>query len=94
MGLKVARHDQRPEKKHLICTPCHNGRCDNCVDVSRFLLGFEVALCECTKKNHSGEPASQQILDPVDGTVYAPGLKVDIDGKVTRYEGRSSGLAE
>jgi len=84
VGLKMARHDQKTKKKHLICPPCHNGRCDNCVDVARFLLGFEDRLCECTKKGHDGEPLDQQILDPSTGTVYAPGLKVDIDGKVTR----------
>jgi hypothetical protein len=85
----MARHDQKPKKAHMTCSPCHNGRCDNCVDVARFLLGCDDRICQCTKQNHDGEAVNSQILDPSTGTVYAPGLKVDIDGKVTRYARRS-----
>lgn len=48
-------------------------------------------ICECTKASHSVEPNDAQIRDPETGTVYAPGLEVDIDGKVTFYAETPSG---
>lgn len=80
----MARHSQKPSRQHMTCPNCHQGKCENCVDVGRLLAGFENTICQCRKKGHSGEPRDQQILDPSTGTVYAPGLKVDVDGKVTR----------
>jgi hypothetical protein len=35
--------------------------------VGRFLAGFEKPICQCIRKNHAGEPADQQILDPETG---------------------------
>lgn len=80
----MARHSQKPDKKHMTCPKCHEGKCDECVDVARILAGFQNEICQCTRKKHAGEPQAEQILDPSTGTVYAPGLKVSIDGKVTR----------
>jgi hypothetical protein len=81
----VARNSQKPNKRHMTCPNCHNGDCNNCVDVTRILAGYTDEICQCTRKNHSGEPQQNQILDPETGTVHAPGLTVDIDGKVTRH---------
>ena len=81
----MTRHDQKPNKRHMTCTNCSLGNCNNCVDVTRYLAGFTMPICQCSRKGHNGEPRDQQILDPETGTVYAPGLEVDIDGKVTKY---------
>lgn len=81
----MARHDQKPKKEHMTCLNCKMGRCVVCVDVTRYAAGFTSSICQCSRKDHSGEPRDQQILDPETGTVYAPELEVDIDGKVTRY---------
>lgn len=81
----MARHDQKPESKHLTCSNCHAGKCDKCIDVTRFLAGFEVPICMCKRQNHSGEPINNQILDPETKTVYGLGISVDVNGKVTRY---------
>ena len=68
----------------MTCPRCHEGKCDECVDVGRFLAGFEKPICQCIRKNHAGEPADQQILDPETGAVHAPGLVVKADGTVTQ----------
>lgn len=36
----------------------------------------------------SGEPELEQVQDPFDGSVHAPGLRVYIDGTVTYTDGR------
>lgn len=75
----MARHDQKPPR--AVCSNCRNGNCEGCVDVLRSVYTDD-KLCDCRRKNHTGEPMSQQILDPETGTVHAPGLTVDSDGKV------------
>lgn len=67
----------------MVCAHCIQGNCNKCLDVARAVFGMEL-LCECKKSTHNGEPITQQIADPTTGTVHAPGLTVDIDGKVTR----------
>jgi hypothetical protein len=78
----MARHDQRPDKSMMICPNCKAGKCNECVDILR-LVYSKKRICECTKKGHSGEPRDQQIRDPFDGKIYAPGLTVGEGGEVT-----------
>jgi hypothetical protein len=78
----MARHDQKPDDRHFVCSNCHNGNCFECVDVLRMVYTDET-ICRCTRRGHDGEPNSQQILDPETGAVYAPGLVVSEDGEVT-----------
>jgi hypothetical protein len=80
------RHDQKPEKKHMTCSNCHAGNCEQCVDVIHILLG-QPCICQCTRRGHSGEPRDKQIADPETGAVYAPGLTVQQDGTV-EFHGR------
>ncbi len=80
----MARHDQKADRKHMICPKCGEGDCEKCVDVYRYLAGFEKPICQCRRKNHDGEPVDQQILDPETGDVHAPGLVVKADGEVVR----------
>lgn len=80
----MGRHDQRVERKHMICSNCTKGECSTCVDVTRYLAGLRDPICQCRKRGHGGEPRDSQILDPETGDVYAPGLKVAQDGKVER----------
>ena len=79
----MAKHDQKVEQKHMVCSNCKAGRCEECVDILRILYTDKM-ICECTRKNHNGEPRDQQILDPESGTVYGPGLTVSEDGEVKR----------
>lgn len=82
------RHDQKPDKKNMTCTPCGRGHCEECVDIIRMLF-TKNRICQCTRKGHDGEPINQQIKDPETGTVYAPGLTVTEDGTVNFNESPS-----
>lgn len=82
------RHDQKPDKKHMTCSNCQAGNCEQCVDVTRILLGRAGLICQCTRRGHSGEPRDKQIADPETGAVHAPGLAVQQDGTVTFNDGR------
>lgn len=79
----MGRHDQRIQPRHMTCSNCIVGFCENCVDVFRYLAGNTDPICQCKRRGHDGEPVNNQIKDPETGTVYGPGLSVDIDGKVT-----------
>lgn len=76
-------HSQKHEKKHMICTACGLGNCNECVDIMRAVYS-KSDICECTKASHSGEPRDKQILDPDTGAVHAPDLVVDQDGTVEK----------
>jgi hypothetical protein len=78
----MARNSQKVDPRHMVCENCRMGACEVCIDVSLILAGRE-GFCQCKRKGHDGEPRDKQILDPETGTVHAPGLTVDIDGKVT-----------
>ena len=67
----------------MVCANCLRESCEKCVDITLILAGRS-PFCECQRANHSQEPNQAQIQDPETGTVYGPGLKVDIDGKVER----------
>jgi hypothetical protein len=83
----MARHDQKTDRRHMVCKACEVGNCVECIDVLRMVYTNKT-ICECIRQNHSGEPRDQQILDPESGTVFAPGLKVTIDGTVERNANR------
>lgn len=75
----------------MVCSACHEGECEDCVDVSRTRTGvFSKTICQCQRKGHNIEAPSTQILDPESGTVFAPGLQVSIDGTVTFNDPRCS----
>lgn len=76
-------HNGKIDPKRLVCTHCLQGNCNRCVDTVHIVLGMD-CWCQCKRKEHSGEPNTQQIRDPETGTVYAPGLKVTEDGKVEK----------
>lgn len=65
----------------MICVPCLEGRCQDCVDVIHVVLDMPL-ICKCTRANHSGDPTNRQIVDPEDGTVYGPCARIEVDGKV------------
>lgn len=73
----------RIDKRRMVCAPCLKGDCDNCVDVIHAALRMP-EICTCTRKGHGGEPALNQIKDPVTGDVYTPGLVVRENGEVER----------
>jgi hypothetical protein len=79
----MARHDQKTNRRHMVCKQCEEGRCEECVDVLRAIYSNNL-ICKCTRRGHAGEPRDKQIMDPETGTVYAPGLEVSIDGEVKR----------
>lgn len=75
-----------------VCLPCQQNRCFDCTDIAFILADRHIEFpCKCMRPGHSTEPNTQQILDPDTNTVYAPGLKVDEDGTVTRFR-RAYGL--
>lgn len=78
----MARHDQRPAKKDMVCPKCKKGECQNCVDVALVLVGSRT-VCECTRKDHAGEPRDKQVRDPFTGSVVATGALIGFDGDVT-----------
>lgn len=73
----------------MVCPSCKDDNCERCVDRLRAIYADDF-VCECTRNLHTekrdGEARLNQIKDPETGTVYAPGLTVDIDGKVTFKE--------
>lgn len=79
----MARNSQKVDRRHMICENCRMDFCEGCVDILLMAVGRD-GFCECQRQGHAGEPVDKQILDPDTGTVYAPGLIVDDDGKVTR----------
>jgi hypothetical protein len=83
----MGRHDQRGADSNYVCSNCKGGACEVCVDGLRVYF-TEVTICRCKKKDHEdkmrGEPRLNQIADPFDGSVHAPGLVVTEDGTVTR----------
>jgi len=85
VGVKMARHNQRPDKKNMTCKPCTEGNCLRCIDIFRSDYSAET-ICRCERKEHAEDPSHRQIRDPWNGTVYMPGGEVDIDGNVTFYD--------
>lgn len=81
----MAKHDQRPDKSVMICVNCRENNCANCVDVVRSVYTDDM-ICKCTRKNHLGEPFSQQIKDPETGSVFGPHAVIKEDGTVTTDE--------
>lgn len=81
----MARHDQRPDDRLMVCKNCKDGNCSACVDVLRAAYADDL-ICRCTRRNHMGEPVDQQIKDPETGTVYGPGLSVSELGEIARDE--------
>lgn len=79
----MSKHSQRPDKSLMTCMRCKNGDCNNCVDVLRMVY-TDQTICQCTRKNHSGEPVDQQIADPFTGAIHAPGLTVEPNGEIHR----------
>lgn len=63
------------------CLSCTSGHCERCTDIVMIVMDRE-PICECTAEGHSGEPSGRQILDPITGDVYTPGLRVTNEGKV------------
>lgn len=82
-------HDQRPEKKMMICPLCKEGACQNCIDRLRSIY-TDKPICQCSRVLHTekrdGEPYLQQITDPLTGIVHAPDLTVDENGEVVFQE--------
>lgn len=72
-------------KKLMTCPRCKADNCKQCVDITRMAYTSE-PICQCTRAGHSGEPSLNQVRDPFNGTVHAPGLTVDIDGEVKKRE--------
>lgn len=77
----MARHDQKPDKRLMTCTNCKKGKCEECVDVLRAVYSDEM-VCECIRKNHSGDPSENQIVDPFTQSVHGPGAEITVDGEV------------
>lgn len=77
----MGRHDQTPKKKDMTCPACKKGECGACVDILRSVYTDDL-ICTCTRQNHLGEPAAQQIRDPFDGSVHGPHVVVSEDGEV------------
>lgn len=70
-------------RKKKVCVQCKYGQCQYCLDILNVLYDKSL-VCTCELPNHSGEPRNNQILDPITGTVHAPGLTVTKDGEVKR----------
>lgn len=81
----MGRHDQKVNKKNMVCKPCSEGNCHRCIDIFRASYSTE-DICRCEREQHAEDPSHRQILDPETGTVYMPGGEVDIDGNVTFYD--------
>lgn len=81
----MAKHDQRPDNRMMVCPNCQKGNCENCVDVLRILYSEEL-ICQCTRKDHAGEAVNQQIKDPETGSVYGPHSVIHEDGHVITDE--------
>lgn len=79
---RMARHDQRPLKRDMVCPSCKKDRCNECINVS-LILGGRKEICQCERKNHSGEPRDKQVRDPFTGTVVSTGAVIGFDGDVT-----------
>ena len=67
----------------FVCTHCQANECEECTDILRIVANLP-EICNCQAPDHSGEPVLQQVRDPFDGSVYAPGLVVSEDGVVTK----------
>lgn len=78
----MARHYKSLPKALTTCKNCKNGNCNECVDVLRSVYTDDL-ICTCTRKNHFGEPADNQVADPFDGSVHGPGAVVSESGEVT-----------
>lgn len=83
MTMKRPRTTAGVPLKEWSCTHCQEGNCNGCTDILRAVYEMD-PVCKCKRPGHSGEPKRNQILDPADGTVYAPGLTVSSDGEVKR----------
>lgn len=88
---RKTKHDQREIPGGWVCEHCQLGVCEQCIDVQRVLFGATVMLCDCKRKDHSGEPADKQITDPETGTVWGPGLRVTQEGEIIRGGYESDG---
>lgn len=85
----MSRHNQKPKRIDMVCPACKRGDCHDCINISLIFAGRN-EICQCIKKDHNaGEPNRKQILDPVTGTVHAPGLTVDMEGEVVRTDNPS-----
>lgn len=82
----MSRHDQVPKKRDMTCPACKKGDCGACVDILRSVYADDL-ICTCTRENHLGEPASQQIKDPFTGDVHGPAVVITKDGEVKVNEG-------
>ena len=80
------RHSQKGDEDTFVCRQCRLEHCDQCLDKLRLLYAKD-RLCRCRRTLHlekiMGEPRLNQIEDPETGMIYAPGLTVNRDGKVT-----------
>lgn len=81
----MGKHSQRPISSLMVCANCKLGVCEKCVDVLRAVYTDEM-ICQCKRRNHSGEAVEKQVVDPFTGTVHAPGLTVTVDGEVKRND--------
>lgn len=82
--MRHGGHKQQVPKRDMTCPRCKEDKCNECVDVTRILLGFRDLICTCTRRGHGGEPRDKQIADPFTGDVHAPGLVIKTDGEVVR----------
>jgi len=81
---RKAAHDQRSTPQNFQCTNCKEGACGACIDMMRVIILKLDPICFCKRKGHSGEARDNQIVDPENGTVYGPGLRVTQEGEVIR----------
>ncbi len=81
---RKAKHDQHSTPETFVCTKCKEGACGACIDVMRVIALNLPTICFCKRKDHSGEARDKQILDPENGTVHGPGLRVTQEGEVIR----------
>lgn len=77
----MARHYRSLPKALTTCTNCKQGKCEECVDVLRSVYTDDT-ICTCTRKNHSGEPALNQVADPFDGSVHGTAATITQSGEV------------
>jgi len=87
---KTGKPKHKKKLEAWVCTHCIKGDCNSCIDVGRVLMSplpvsEFVPICKCKRPGHDGEPVNQQIRDPFDGSVHAPGLVITEDGEVKRH---------